>query len=143
MKKGILFFLLGCIGLSTEVFFTAARINMSSQEINWALEGHSYVWMFPIYGSAAFLFPILMRLVKGFHFVLRLMAYAFGILTLEFGAGALLDAFTGSCPWEYKTGFHVMGYIRLDYFFFWALFGYVLEKIINFYNHYMPDQFSR
>jgi uncharacterized membrane protein len=140
MKRIIMFLLLGCIGVTTEIFFTAVNINIASEETNWALEGHSYIWMFPIYGSASLLFPILMRMVKNYHLALRLIAYGIGILLVEFIAGAILDLITGSCPWEYKTGLHLMGYIRFDYFPLWALFGYGLERIIKFLDNCIPEE---
>ena len=135
-----MFLLLGCIGVTTEIFFTAVNINIASEETNWALEGHSYIWMFPIYGSASLLFTILMRMVKNYHLALRLIAYGIGILLVEFIAGAILDLITGSCPWEYKTGLHLMGYIRFDYFPLWALFGYGLERIIKFLDNCIPEE---
>jgi uncharacterized membrane protein len=90
--------------------------------------------MFPVYGSASIFFPPAMRLLLGIHPFLRALIYGAGILVVEFIAGALLELTTGVCPWKYTTGMHVMGFIRLDYFPFWAVFGYVLEKVIKFYD---------
>ena len=142
MKKVIIFFLLACIGITTEVFFTAIKQMVISEQIDWSLKGNSYIWMFPIYGSASFLFPIIMGWVEKYHVLIRISAYACGILLVEFVAGAILDFLTGSCPWEYKTRLHFMGYIRFDYFPFWALFGYCLENTINFLNKNFADSIS-
>jgi uncharacterized membrane protein len=81
-------------------------------------------------------------MVKNYHMALRLIAYSIGILLVEFTAGAILDQITGSCPWEYKTGLHLMGYIRFDYFPFWAFFGYGLERIIKFLNNCIPEEIT-
>lgn len=137
MKVALFFFLaFGCIGITTEIFFTAIYDSIISLQegraIDWRLVGTSYVWMFPIYGLAGIIFPAGYLLVKKEHFFIRMNIYGVAIIILEFITGALLDFVTGRCPWEYKTGWHVKGYIRIDYFPLWALFGYMNELIYLF-----------
>jgi hypothetical protein len=133
MKKLFLFCAMACVGITVEIFFTAIvdLIQMiGTEDLNWRLKGQSYIWMFPIYGIAGIVFPPLIKYIGNFNVLLRLTIYATGILTVEFITGALLDFFTGQCPWEYNTGMHIIGYIRLDYFPLWAGFGLLIEKII-------------
>ena len=140
MKQRLfLFCAFGCIGITTEIFFTAIvdLIDMiQAANINLKLQGKSYIWMFPIYGLAGILFPVIMPYFEKFPAIIRAAIYATGILIVEFIAGSLLDVFTGSCPWEYQTGWHIMGYVRLDYFPLWAGFGYMVETIVNFLSRF-------
>lgn len=126
---------MACVGMTTEIFFTAITDNINRfQEglpIDWRLKGQSYIWMFPIYGLAGLLFPIVLKFIDHLPAILRASIYGVGILLVEFITGGLLDLFTGQCPWEYTTGWHVMGYIRLDYFPLWAAFGYMVERILK------------
>lgn len=127
--KLILFVVFACGGITTEVFFTATR-QLISGTGDLRLTGHSYIWMFPVYGLAALFFPPAIHRMKHLNPIVRACIYATGILLVEFIAGAALELLTGTCPWKYKTGLHVLGYIRLDYFPFWAIFGFIIERII-------------
>lgn len=141
MKKHIfLFVAFACIGITTEIFFTAI-VDLINNWPNqgWALKGASYIWMFPIYGIAGIAFPAILPYIQKIPFVGRILIYGVGILIVEFIAGGLLDLFTGKCPWEYTTGLHIMGYIRLDYFPLWALFGGMVEKIVVFLQSHYKD----
>lgn len=133
----ITFCLFGCIGISAEIFFTSFYTNISSVleggSWGWKLEGNSYVWMFFIYGLASFLVPFVMDKMIKLPLLVRLLVYSFGIYVVEFASGFLLDQLTGSCPWEYKTGWEIMGYIRLDYLPFWMGFSFLLEKLALFF----------
>jgi len=142
MKKHIfLLVAMGCIGITTEIFFTAiCDIIAQWPDIDsWALKGVSYIWMFPIYGIAGIAFPAIMPYISRLPFILRMCIYGIGILVIEFITGWLLDIFTGRCPWEYTSGWHLMGYIRFDYFPLWALFGGLVEKIITFLQGHYKD----
>ena len=55
MKRKIVYFIIfGCIGVTTEVFFTAIWQNVgsliSSNKLLLSLKGESYIWIFFIYG---------------------------------------------------------------------------------------------
>lgn len=132
-RKLFLFAAFGCVGITTEIFFTAIvdAINnvQAGTAIDWRLLGKSYIWMFPIYGLAGILFPILLDKIIKWPLLLRVCFYGVAILAVEFITGGILDKLTGQCPWEYKTGWQVMGYIRLDYFPLWAGFGFMIERI--------------
>lgn len=132
----------GCLGVTTEVCFTAARQAYSAVRsegaVNLALPGHSYVWMLPIYGLAAVCFPIAYPWIAGYRWPWRVLAFTVGIFTVEFLTGWLLESLTGACPWHYDAPLAVAGYIRLDYAPFWAVFGCLLEQVFLVLNRGFP-----
>lgn len=131
-KIFILFLFFGCIGITAEIFFTAIYDLLkiwNTPEFNLRLKGQSYIWMFPIYGCISFMGELLIRKVLHYNVLLRCFIYAVIIYLFEFTAGWLLDVLTGSCPWEYKEGWHLVGYIRFDYLPAWMGFGWMIEKI--------------
>ncbi|MDB5227513.1 MAG: hypothetical protein JWN78_1706 [Bacteroidota bacterium] len=131
-KTVILFYLFGTLGFSAEIIFTALvslyRMIKGQLPFDLKLEGHSYIWMFFIYGSAAILFPPVYKLIERYPMLIRLLIIALGIFAMEFITGALLHLITGKCPWEYTSRWNICGYIRLDYLPFWMLFAFILEK---------------
>lgn len=136
MKRSNLLFLFaafGCIGITTEIFFTAIvdAINavQAGGSINWRLMGNSYIWMFPIYGIAGIALPLVYDKLQHWPGVARWALYGVAILAVEFVTGWLLDVTTGRCPWEYTKGWHIMGYIRLDFYPLWVGFGIMIERI--------------
>ena len=133
----IAFSLFACIGITAEIFFTSIYNNVASVSAggnwDWALRGHSYIWMFFIYGPASFLVPFAMDKMVKIPLLVRLLIYSAGIYVVEFTSGFLLDKLTGVCPWEYKTGLEFMGYIRLDYLPAWMGFSFLLEKLVVYF----------
>ena len=139
MKMNITkFYLFGTLGLSTEIVFTAFlklyHMLLGNLLFNLKLEGHSYIWMFFIYGLAAILFPPVFKYISRFWLPFRLLIIATGIFLVEFITGWILDIATGQCPWQYTNKWNVCGYIRLDYLPVWILFGFILEKANNLFN---------
>jgi uncharacterized membrane protein len=128
-----LFAAFGCIGITTEIFFTAIvdaiTAVQQNEPINWRLLGTSYIWMFPIYGLAGIALPLIYGRLQKWPAALRWAFYGIAILAVEFVTGWVLDVTTGRCPWEYTTGWHIMGYIRLDYYPLWVGFGIMIERI--------------
>lgn len=124
----VVFFI--CFGITTEVFFTAIyeTIEFWPDRGN-KLEGHTYIWMAPIYSLIPLLFPLGIKWMKNWHIFFRSIVYMLGIFVIEFISGFLLHMIIGICPWDY-TGdtYSVMGYIRLDYFPAWMIFGVIVEK---------------
>ena len=123
---GPLFMIMGCIGITTEIFFTAFYDFSSIR-----LMGQSYVWMFPLYGLTALTFPPLIVLLAKLKLIGRAFVKGLGIFVIEYFAGLFLEITTGSCPWKYTEGYHIHGYIRLDYYPFWVLFALLVELIIS------------
>ncbi len=132
----------GCLGTTTEVWFTATGSALqqwrTSGTTDLSLSGHSYVWMFFIYASAALLFPIFYPQIARIALPFRLLIYMVSIFIIEYLTGWLLDATTGSCPWHYDSGWAINGYIRLDYAPFWIVFGYVIERVFVTLNSLAP-----
>ncbi|MCF8276428.1 MAG: putative ABC transporter permease [Flavobacteriales bacterium] len=132
-ERFISFALYGGLGITTEVFFTAISDLINSGNFDdLSLKGQSYIWMFPIYGLAAILFPLAFSVLKKWNRMLRYIIYGAGILLVELITGFLLEQFTGRCPWEYQTGWHFGGYIRFDYLPLWMLFGALIEEFHHF-----------
>jgi uncharacterized membrane protein len=134
MKKNLVYFsIFGCIGITTEIFFTSisdAVVNaLNNEVIDWRLVGKSYAWMFFIYGLAGILFPLVFEKIRNLNPFFRILIYVVSIFAIEYLSGWFLDVFTGSCPWFYTSKYAIHGYIRLDYAPFWAMFGLMLEKI--------------
>jgi hypothetical protein len=141
----IRFLLYGCVGVVAEVFFTAAyemisgtrrppidstvRIPMSRAE-RLRAQGHTTLWMFPIYGSAALLFEPAHDALRAWPWLARGGAWMAGLFAVEAGAGLLLRATTGRCPWDYSYArTNIRGVIRLDYAPLWFAFGLGLERL--------------
>ncbi len=136
----VVFFI--CLGITTEVFFTAIFEGLWDwNERSIRLEGHTYVWMAPIYALIPLLFPIGIKLFGHWHILIRAFLYMIFIFIIEFISGFLLETITGYCPWDYtgKSKWEIMGYIRLDFFAFWMFFGIMVEKFYLFLQAKIKD----
>lgn len=133
MRTFFLLLFFACFGITCEVFFVAFTNFFTNTSIDdkplWALAGMSYVWMAPIYMLIPIIAGFLFKKMRKLPLVARLLIYTTLIWAVEFVAGFLLDQLTGSCPWEYKTGWHIMGYIRLDYGPAWMFFAWCVESL--------------
>ena len=88
------------------------------------LTAKTYLWMFPIYGAAAFASPLFLAVRKSCPLWQRLGLYSVTIFLVEFAAGGLIRLATGVCPWDYGNNpLSVLGLIRLDYAPLWAALG--------------------
>ncbi|MFN0201724.1 MAG: putative ABC transporter permease [Bacteroidia bacterium] len=136
-KKNTLlgFCLFGSFGLAVEIFFSAFKSNYDKyalgEALDFGLTGQSYVWMFPIYGSAFllmdFFFPIVKQKVP--QLFARIPLFILVIFFIEYLAGFVLQQLTGKCPWEYHSPYSVHGYINLAYTPFWVVFAIGLERV--------------
>ena len=96
---------------------------------NLKLTGRSSLWMFPIYGSAEFLTPVMQRMKRA-PLIKRGLVYMSCIFLGEYVSGTLLKQ-KNMCPWDYShTPYHLNGVIRLDYAPVWFLVGLLYEKIL-------------
>ena len=121
------FILCGLVGWCLEIFWTGLK---SFQRRQMKLEGRSSIWMFPIYGMAAFLAPV-SRWIHNKNMWLRGMIYAGAIFLTEFITGSLLKR-RDMCPWDYsRARWNIGGVIRLDYAPVWFLTGLLYERILN------------
>ena len=119
------------LGTVTEVVFTAAADFARSSTRSAALEGHTYLWMPPIYATIAVLFEPLHDVLRSRPASQRAALYAAGIMAVEYGTGRLIQRLAGVIPWDY-TGqgrFVVRGATRLDYAPLWAVAGLLLERV--------------
>ncbi len=121
------FFQCGMIGWALEVFWTGLH---AFRVRNLKLTGNSSLWMFPIYGCAAFLTPLMQRL-KNICVWKRGVVYMTCIFIGEFLSGSLLKR-RGVCPWDYShCPFQVNGVIRLDYAPVWFAVGLLFERVLT------------
>lgn len=134
-KLLMLSLLFACIGITTEVVFTAVSKVIQKYihvgVMDWALEGKTYLWMFLIYASIPLLFHLFHGFVKQYSIWIRALFTVGVIYIVEFTTGFFLEITTGVCPWKYETGWHFFGYIRFDYFPFWFLFALLIISVFN------------
>lgn len=124
MKRN--FLLCGILGWSIEIFWTGLH---SLLEKDGRLMGYSSLWMFPIYGSAAFLAPLMRRLQKS-CFWKRGLIYMLCIYLGEYVSGSILKS-KDLCPWDYSScPLQYQGVIRLDFAPLWFLAGLLFERVI-------------
>ena len=106
------FFICGLTGWCMEILFTSLGGLLRGDLL---LNGHTSIWMFPIYGLAAVIGPLSVRL-RHWPVLLRGCFYGAGIMLVEFISGSFLRLFS-LCPWDYsKTPYNISGLVRLDYF---------------------------
>jgi uncharacterized membrane protein len=127
----IRFVLYGLGGWCGEVLFTA--LTRSLPQRDWRLVGTSYLWMFPIYGSMAFLYEPVHDAVRHLAWPIRAAIWSLGFTTVELVTGWLIARLVGRCPWDYSDRrWAVNAYIRWDYFPVWAAVGLALEPVHDF-----------
>lgn len=115
----------GLSGWCFEIIFTSLD-SIRSRE--FTLKGTTSLWMFPIYGSAAFLTP-LFHIFRNKSILKRGLTYMSLILSGEYISGKLLSK-RNLCPWDYSHAkWNIHNVIRLDYAPFWFLAGLFLEHI--------------
>ncbi len=124
MPLSKLFLHCGIAGWCIEILFTACK---ALQRRDFQVKGTTSLWMFPIYGCAAFLRP-LYRVTHKMWLPLRGSLYALLIFLGEFTSGTLL-AKKSFEPWDYsRHRFRIGPHIRLDFFPNWFLAGLFYEK---------------
>ena len=131
MKHNIFYKFLFCgsIGWCLECFWTGLG-SACKKERDRKLTCHTSLWMFPIYGMAALIYPISKKLRAQCIF-LRGSIYSILIITTELLTGEFLKKFK-ACPWDYsKSRFNVDGVIRFDYLPMWFLVGLLYEKVLG------------
>ncbi len=120
------FLLCGLSGWCMEVMWTGINSIVTKDP---ALKCNTSVWMFPIYGLAAFISPI-SKLLSGKNTLFRGGVYMACIFATEYSTGSVLKKF-GVCPWDYsKAKLNVHGLIRFDYAPLWFLAGLFFEKLL-------------
>ncbi len=126
----IRFCIYGLLGWCFEVAFTAITEKAWGRQQDWRLVGHSYLWMFPIYGLLAPLGEPIHNFMRPHFWLLRGIVYTAGIWLVEYGTGWLLRKFTGKCPWDYSMfRGHFKGIVALEFGPVWFMFGLAFEKV--------------
>lgn len=116
----------GLTGWCMEIIFTSLD---SVRRRDLQLKGNTSIWMFPIYGCAAFFAPV-HRLLRKKPFWVRGLTYMSMIFSGEYISGRLLSK-RGMCPWDYgKSRWSIQRVVRLDYAPFWFGAGLLFEKIL-------------
>ena len=121
------FFICGLTGWCMEIVFTALGSLLRG---NLMLTGQTSVWMFPIYGLAAFIRPISKKICH-LPLLFRASLYASAIMSVDFLSGSFLRLFS-ICTWNYNgCPNNISGLVRLDYFPVWMAAGLIFEWILN------------
>lgn len=128
MKKFVHNFIhCGLLGWFLEITFTAFH---AFRRRDMKLPGATSVWMFPIYGLAAFLAPVC-RLLKNRSLLLRGLTYTGLIFTGEFLTGIWLNR-RELCPWNYeRSRWNLAKVIRLDFAPVWFVTGLLFERLLR------------
>lgn len=117
----------GLAGWCMEIIFTSLK---AFRRRDMTLTGHTSLWMFPIYGCAAFLAP-LSRLLEKKPFWLRGLTYMSLIFSTEFITGKLLFL-RNLCPWDYGAcRWNISRVIRLDFAPYWFGAGLFFERLLS------------
>jgi len=124
----------GLFGWCAEIVWTAMHDAIEAlaagRSIDPRLPGHTYLWMFPIYGVGGLLFEAVHAGVHSWPWMARGITYMIGCFAVEYASGWLIQRATGRIPWDYShRRWHVHGLIRMDYIPVWFIFGLLLERV--------------
>lgn len=126
----IRFCIYGLLGWCWEVVWTAVTEKAWGKQRDWRLVGHTYLWMFPIYGLLAPLGEPIHNVLRPHFWLLRGLVYLLAIWVVEFSTGWLLKKLIGKCPWDYSEfRWHIRGIITLEYAPVWFFFGLGFERV--------------
>lgn len=126
----------GLTGWCMEILFTSLD---SLRKKDYRLKGNTSVWMFPIYGCAAFLAPISRLLQKKAVWV-RGLTYMSLIFSMEYLSGRFLWKHH-MCPWDYqKCRFNINRVIRLDFAPCWFGAGLLFERLLSPKSSFAPKK---
>ena len=126
----IRFLIYGALGWCFEIVWTALTGKVRGMQPDWRLTGHTYLWMFPIYGLLAPIGEPVHNALRDYPWILRGTIYLLAIWAVEFVTGWLIKVLTGKCPWDYshlRGNFH--GIVALEYAPVWFLFGLAFERV--------------
>jgi uncharacterized membrane protein len=124
------FWIYGLFGWCFEIVWTAVSEKVQGVQRDWRLAGHTYLWMFPIYGLLAPIGEPVHDALRGRIWIVRGLAYLLAIWTVEFASGWILRKLTGKCPWDYShLRGNIQGIITLEYAPVWLLFGLGFERV--------------
>ncbi|HVW80114.1 MAG TPA: hypothetical protein VHB69_04140 [Mycobacteriales bacterium] len=126
----------GLAGWCSEIVTTGIRSR--GRDGNWRLTGTTYLWMLPVYGSAAYLFEPAYAATKraGTPRWARALLWTAGIYAVEAASGEAIRALTGEVPWDYsrprgrkRVPAHWRGLVRPAYAPVWLAVGLGMEQL--------------
>ena len=135
MRRAERFVVYGVAGWVFEVLITGVKSPV--RDGDWRLASHTYLWMLPIYGSAAVLFEPAHDRLRARPWWQRGAAYTAGIYAVEATSGEALRRAVGGVPWDYdrsrradgRVGRHWRGLVRPAYAPTWFAAGLALERL--------------
>jgi len=123
----------GTVGVAMEVVFTGVVQAFHRDRADLKLQGHSYLWMLPLYGAlTAYAYEPVRDSLRRRPAPVRAAAYAAGTIALEYASGRLLKRTVGVIPWDYTGHGQFVrggGATRLDYAPLWAVAGMAAERL--------------
>ena len=134
MRRAERFLAYGVAGWVSEVVSTGLRSH--GRDGDWRLTSHTYLWMLPVYGSAAFLFEPAHDALRDRPLLVRGLVWTAGTFAVEAAAGTAIRAAVGEVPWDYgrprgrkPVPRHWRGLVRPAYAPVWFLVGLGLEHL--------------
>lgn len=126
----IRFLIYGLLGWSLEIVWTGFLSGIGGDP---RLQATTYLWMFPIYGTAILLEPI-HNSIRQWPFWVRGILWVVAIWTIEYISGGIIRYLTGHSPWNYTgtTPWQLQGLIRFDMAPLWFITGLLFEKAHDF-----------
>ncbi len=119
----------GFLGWGAEILWTALCA-LRKRPRDWRMPGTTTLWMFPIYGSAVFLFEPLHDALREVSVLARVPVYVAGLWVVEYASSWIVERLVGRPPWDYsQTRWHLHGRVRWDYAPAWAVFVLLLECV--------------
>ncbi len=126
----------GLAGWCSEIVTTGLRSH--GRDGTWRLTGNTYLWMLPVYGSAAVLFEPAHRAARraGWPWWARGAAWTVGIYAVEAASGETIRRLVGEVPWDYSRPrggkpepAHWHGLVRPAYAPVWFAVGLGMEQL--------------
>lgn len=121
------FILCGLLGWVAEVIFTGILDPIKNKR--FSLTSTTYLWMFPIYGLLAFVYPPLHDMIRGYDWYVRGAIYMITFFVIEYATGWILLKVTGGYVWQYTSRFNLHGLIQLPHAPVWFLAGLGFERV--------------
>ncbi len=122
----ISFIAFGILGMIVEVAFGALKSLLKNRA--YELKGSTSIWMFPIYGLIAIVFPFIAVRIGELPWYVRGLLYTIAIFIVEYVSGWILTRLK-VCPWRYPDKWSIGGLIYLPYAPLWFAFGMGIEWI--------------
>ncbi|OGQ21917.1 MAG: hypothetical protein A3I05_00305 [Deltaproteobacteria bacterium RIFCSPLOWO2_02_FULL_44_10] len=118
------FIIFGFLGMLAEIIFGALKEILRHRDFQ--LIGQTSLWVFPLYGLIAFLFPLLAHRVGEFPWWGRGLIYMMAFSLVQYVSGWVLDRF-GLCPWHFASKYSINGLVSFLQLPLWFGAGLLVE----------------